>query len=478
MSLRVKFFLTAFAIFFVGLWALPHVVPNLSQLKPLQHALTYILFAIIMAGFVSVALYFYVLNDFQQLLDFIKKLTEGQFNRRLYINAAHPTAVLATPMNAMLTHFETCLQDLNANNEQLRTILNTMNEGVLVLTPSGSIQHYNRALRRMFPQVENFKGLQVVEAIPVPGLQQAVDEILAIPSSNAGQGNKNYQSLQIELGPERFFSVHLTRASNNDLSLGAVVVFHDISPIVRLERVRRDFVANVSHELRTPLTAIQGYAETLSTTEGFPEEYKRFVEIIRKNGAYLARMVEELLALARLENTHMPLPISEVSAVESVQAATALCRLQLDMRRIRVKIEFDENTLLKANAQHLTQVFRNLLENAGRYAPEGDEIVVKGTSIPKDATENAGMTIFSICDKGTGIPEVDSMRIFERFYRVEKHRSHGSTGLGLAICKHTVERLGGHIWVESPSGEFATVFHFTIPTFIGEQCEHRAQASS
>ncbi len=467
MSLRFSFFIIIFAVLFLGLLALPHVV-NMSNLSPLQHAVTYTLFAVIVAAVTSALLHIYIRRDFHQVLDFVNKLTLGQFHRRLHITASHSTASLATPMNDMATYFENCVQDLSASNEQLLTILNTMNEGVLVLTPSGSIQHYNRALRHMFPQVENFKGLQVVEAIPVPGLQQAVDDILSAPVLSNGAEGKNYTSLQLELDPERVFSVHLTPAGGNDVSLGAVVVFHDISPIVRLERVRRDFVANVSHELRTPLTAIQGYAETLVNTEDFPEDYKRFVEIIRKNGAYLARMVEELLALARLENTHMPLATSEVSAIESVQAALLLCRLQLELRNIQVKIEFDESILLKANVQHLTQVFRNLLENAGRYAPEGDAIVVRAQSLPDTDAEHGGMTLFSICDKGPGIPQVDNMRIFERFYRVEKHRSHASTGLGLAICKHTVERLGGHIWVESPTPEFSTVFYFTIPTFIGD----------
>ncbi len=466
MSMRLKFFFIAFAIIFISLVFLPQVIKTLLRQDAFQYYLACVFFSSAVAVVISYVIHFLVQKDLNQVRDFVTELNHGQRHKRLPSSTA--TAPLTAPINAMITHFESCIHDLRANNKQLRTILNTMDEGVLVLTQSGAIEHYNKALLHMFAQVENFKGSQVVEAIPVPGLQQAVDEILSDSAQNSIDEEKNYDSLRLELAPHRVFSVHVTRASNNDLALGAVVVFHDISPIVRLERIRRDFVANVSHELRTPLTVIQGYAETLSSTKDFPEEYRRFIEVIGRNGAYLARMVEELLALARLENTHIPLNVQAISAMESLQAAIALCRQPLDIRQIRVKIEFDTEILLLANVQHLTQVFRNLLENAGRYAPENDEIVVKAHNIPADAAENAGMTIFSICDKGIGIAENEQTRIFERFYRVEKYRTQGSTGLGLAICKHTVERLGGHIWVESPSAGFATVFHFTIPTFFGE----------
>ncbi len=474
MSLRYKFFFTTFSILLACLWLFPIFGRGILGNITLQYYVACMFFSLATAGVISVTLHFIVQKDLNQVHDFVKELTLGKLQRRLAGTTV--TAQLVTPINALATHFETRLRDLSANNEQLRTILNAMDEGVLVLTQSGAIEQYNKALLSMFPQVEHFQGSQVVEVIPVPGLQQAVDNILSACAHKEFDDEKSYDSLRLELDPHRVFSVHVTRASHSDLALGAVVVFHDISAIVRLERVRRDFVANVSHELRTPLTVIQGYAETLASTEDFPLEYKRFVEIIGKNGAYLARMVEELLSLARLENTHLPITLSAVSAQESLQAAIALCRLQLDLRQIQVKVDFEEDILLVANAQHLTQVFRNLLENAGRYAPEGDEIVVRCQSIDSNIhkddaennTENAGMTIFSICDKGIGIAEKERRRIFERFYRVEKHRRQGSTGLGLAICKHTVERLGGRIWVESPADEFATVFYFTIPTFFGE----------
>ncbi len=473
MSFRLKVFLSAFGIIFLALMIVPAVEWVTAEYYNALFFSVSIFIATGAAFFCTFLLHGHIKKETQQVKDFVRCMQLNQYQRRLSFAHASAYASLMTPINALATHFEEHNKDLNARNTQLLTILNTMEEGVLVLTPNGSIQQYNKALQKMFPKVEKSLGLQVVEAIPVPSLQEAVDATLLQKNINNFKDFTPQETgaLHLELELERTFSVHLTRAGTNDAHLGAVMVFHDISPIVRLERVRRDFVANVSHELRTPLTAIQGYAETLVNTDEIPDEYKCFVETIRRNGAYLARMVEELLALARLENAHMPVRIGPIAPQESLQAAIALCRQQLDLRSISVRIDGLEELMVMGNSQHLTQIFRNLIENAGRYAPEGDEIYVHAQSFGDENLKYAHMTLFSIADKGPGIPHVDLKRIFERFYRVEKHRSQGSTGLGLAICKHTVERLGGHIWVESPSQGYATVFYFTLPTFIGEQCE-------
>ncbi len=476
MSFRKKVFLLLFAGIFTVLMVEPILESSQSTTYTLSFFILSTFTSLVMASLLSFILQKIIKSEFGHVREFVKNISQGEYHRRLSAAPCDAYVALVNPINNLTMHFEEQITSLMASNEELNTILDTMTEGVLVLTPSGSIQHCNKALQRMFPNTAKAQGWQVVEAIPVPRLQKAVDDILTapVPATTANNGcDKITNSLQVELSVDRVFTVHLTRATHPTLQLGAVVVFHDVSAIFRLERVRRDFVANVSHELRTPLTAIQGYAETLANTEDFPEEYLRFVEIIRRNGAYLARMVEELLALARLENAHLPLQTALVHPQESVQAALALCRQQLDLRNILVRVDFPENFVVLANTQHLTQIFRNLIENAGRYAPENGEILITASS-----DTITGLSTFAIHDKGPGIPEEDCHRIFERFYRVEKHRSHGSTGLGLAICKHTVERLGGRIWVESPVQEYATVFYFTIPTSLGDNCDRATQISS
>ncbi len=439
--------------------------PTGKYLPLLQNQTKVFSILIISTGFIAFLVAFFITKplkrDIKQIINTIEAIAMGKYQLRLSNLLYKEFTPLEAKVNYMATQVEEHIRTTADQKEQLQSILDTMTEGVLVLGPNGSIRRYNRALRAMFPNIEKAHGMQVVEAIPAPSLQKAIENIIEMPAQNGGH---SVGPLQFELAHERVFSIQLTRAGTNDVNLGAVAVFHDISGLMRLERVRSDFVANVSHELRTPLTAIQGYAETLTELDNMPENSRRFAEIIRKHGAYLARMVEELLALARLESGDVPMQIVETNPLESINAAIALCRRQFDLHEVEILLHVPENLTIMASIQHLTQIFRNLLENAGRYAPKGGQVHIKALQDPLEKS----MTRFAVCDNGPGIPAPDKDRIFERFYRVEKHRSHASTGLGLAICKHTVERLGGRIWVESPTDAFATVFYFTIPTALGD----------
>ena len=411
----------------------------------------------------ALLLSFWLKRELNQMVNVVEAISLGKYQRRLRRLPGREFAVLAEAVNRMAQNIEEHVHTVADQKEQLESILDTMNEGVLVLGPQGCIRRCNRALAQTFPAASGSHGSQVVEVIPLPALQDAVDSVLSIPRPEAGASATPF-TLQLEVPPGRFFDVHICRARRSIPDMGAVAVFHEITELMRLERIRRDFVANVSHELRTPLTAIQGYAETLADMEDMPADCRRFGEIIRKNGIYLNRMVEELLSLARLENENSPLPLTALTLQDVLHSALSLCRDQLDHKSLRVDIDLPEENTVHGNAPSLVQVFRNLLENAARYAPQGSRILVS-------ADAHQDHILVRVCDHGTGIPPTDLHRVFERFYRVEKHRnsagSGASTGLGLAICKHIVERHGGHIWAESPvtgsRGSWATALCFTLP---------------
>ena len=279
----------------------------------------------------------------------------------------------------------------------------------------------------------------------------------------AAESGRMQRYLHLELPSGQVMSVCISLPTSADTEkggqLGAVAVFHDITELMRLERVRRDFVANVSHELRTPLTAIQGYAETLVSLDG-PPECRRFGEIILKHGAYLSRMVEDLLTLARLEGKSGSLELGPVDPRDALAQATGMCREVLERRRCKVESQIPADCRVLASPPHLTQVFRNLLENAGRYAPEGGSIRVSARQV-------GDSVVFRVTDDGPGIPKQDLERIFERFYQVERHRGQASTGLGLAICKHIIERHGGSIRAESPASDGNTALVFTLTSVHG-----------
>lgn len=423
------------------------------------------------------------------MVNVVEAISLGKYRRRLHTVPGKEFTALADAVNRMAENIDVHISTVADQKGQLASILETMHEGVLVLDSKGRIRSCNRALTDIFPAAQESLGGAVVEVIPVPALQEAVEKLLHSPqeaSQSEAQGEAEpgaspeytprpvSQSLQVELAQGRILNVHLTRPLMPTPNLGAVAVFHDISDLVRLERIRRDFVTNVSHELRTPLTAIQGYAETLLHLDDLPADAQRFSEIIYKHGSYLGRMVEELLSLARLENGSEPCKLRPTNLHDCVQAGIALCLHALQDKQLQVQVDMPEQLTVMGNHTHLIQVMRNLLENACRYAPPASSITVSGTAQQQNAQ-------LLVCDQGPGIPAHELSRIFERFYRVDKQRtspqnnaatmpnsgggksSAGSTGLGLAICKHIVERHHGHIWAESPSQQAPTCFTVLLP---------------
>ncbi|MCL2124193.1 MAG: ATP-binding protein, partial [Desulfovibrionaceae bacterium] len=377
----------------------------------------------------------------------VEGISLGKFSRRLHMIPGTEFQPLADAVNRMAESMEASILAVADQKSQLEAVLETMAEGVLVLGPKGRVRRINRAFAAYFPQLGPVEGRQVVELIPSPALQEAASNLLDDPD---GYG-KNVL-LPIALN-KAVFSVLLARPLKEAAdSLGLVAVFHDITELVRLESVRRDFVANVSHELRTPLTAIQGYAETLESMEDIPEQGRCFAEIIRKHGMFLSGMVEELLTLSRLESDSFRLEPAPVKPAEALCRAIKMLQAEIECKRLRITELVDPDLLAQADSALLERVFRNLLENACRYAPEESEIVVSSQIYGIEA-------VFTVSNQGPGIPSAELGRIFERFYQAEKH--HGASrgiggGLGLAICKHIVERHHGRIWAESPSENAAT----------------------
>jgi len=292
--------------------------------------------------------------------------------------------------------------------------------------------------------------------------------------STAEDAENQPYKLQIVLEEERTYDVNIVRLPDRQREVGAVVVFHDISELKRLEKVRQDFVANVSHELRTPLTSIKGYAEILlSDAKPDPEVASSFLQVILKNANHMVKMVEDLLHLARLEahqKSFNPVPVNASSALLTAWKA---CAHHAAAKGLHMENNLPEGGIqVLADFDQLVQVFRNLLENAIRYSPSNEALTISCTQSENNVT-------FSVRDEGPGIPRQHQQRIFERFYRVEKHRSDhwGSTGLGLAICRHIIRNHGGRIWVRSSNrGEGrGTTFSFKLPKASGEQDDKSRQ---
>ena len=238
---------------------------------------------------------------------------------------------------------------------------------------------------------------------------------------------------------------------------GVVAVMHDQTEIERVEKTRRDFIANVSHELRTPLTSIQGYAETVLEHEQLTDTAREFVEIIRKNAMRMARLTEDLLVLARVESGERNFKLQSVTPQELLEEAVQTFQEIADSRGIQLAVMNTATSSVLVDRDAIHQVFGNLIDNAMKYGEEGRKILV-GACETEDGVQ------FYVRDFGAGIPSEHLPRLFERFYRVDKARSResGGTGLGLTIAKHVVRAHGGTIKAESELNHGST-FYFTLP---------------
>ena len=322
-------------------------------------------------------------------------------------------------------------------------ILTSMVEGVLAV---------DRELRVTFCNAAFASALGVQGPVPegLPVLRLVRDpQFLEVLRKVVSSGESLKRRMQLTGADGRSFEVQAAPLAGASSS-GAMAILHDITDLERLERVRKDFVANVSHELRTPLTAIRGYAETLlDGALGDPDNRRRFVEIIQSHAIRLNNIASDLLTLSELESGRMPVAPGRLSVLATLEAAMRTVESEAAMRQVHLGWGTVEDLQLMGNKIKLEQAFVNLLDNAVKFNRPDGEVWVEAGRLP------GGKVAITIADSGIGIPSEDLPRIFERFYRVDKARSRevGGTGLGLSIVKHVIELMAGTVSVESQLGK-------------------------
>jgi two-component system phosphate regulon sensor histidine kinase PhoR len=402
-------------------------------------------------------------GSIRSMIQTAEAIGSGDYGQRIRDYPGKEFFPLTQAINQMAERIENHIDTITEQKQQLEAILNGMSEGVMVLDAQGKIKTINRALANIIPEPSESIGRRPLEVILNSDLQQACDRVISDPLEPRTQPF----NLEITLSAGRAFDVNIVQLGDQEEGIGAIVVFHDISELKRLEKVRQDFVANVSHELRTPLTSIKGYAETILTEGSEDSDSRReFLQIILKHSNHMSKMVDDLLQLARLEASEEPPKSAAINAASALLSAWKACDSIASEKDVRLENHLPvEGVLVQADFDQLIQVFRNLLENGVKYSPQGG-IVNVSCSIKSD------IVTFQVLDQGPGIPSQAQQRIFERFYRVEKDRSSHteSTGLGLAICRHIIQNHGGRIWVESPPAGKSTGsgFFFTLPLALGE----------
>jgi two-component system phosphate regulon sensor histidine kinase PhoR len=359
--------------------------------------------------------------------------------------------VVARSLDGVVRELATQVGELARHRARSQSVLAAMQDGVVVLDEEGGVRAVNEAARTMLGLHDAPVDGHYLELVRHPGV--------AVLAAAAIQGREP-SPLEFTggLGGRRRLVARANPFGSSDTDRGAVLVLHDITALRKADQVRRDFVANVSHELRTPLTAIRGYLEALGDGSVAPGDRGRFLEVVARHVSRMERLVTDLLRLASLDARQEVVTRAECDVRALCDGVVADLGSAIASRRQRVEVLVAPGAeTVETDGAKLQDALRNLVENAVHYSPEGHRVTI-------DASAESGAFVLRVLDEGSGVPEGELTRIFERFYRVDRARSResGGTGLGLSIVKHLVDLLGGSVWAGNrPDG--GAVFTMRLP---------------
>ncbi|MBF4501702.1 PAS domain S-box protein [Savagea sp. SN6] len=382
-----------------------------------------------------------------------EQLTSGNYLARVPM-----TDVTDDRLSIAMNQIASNLQELQIlremDQERTKTLVESIGSGLLMFGREGNLNMVNGVFEKQFGyKRRDILGKQFYSIGLPDEVEEVIEEVFLTEATFD-------QQMTVRRGEER---LHLSVYGAPVIGmhgnwLGIIIVFHNITELVRLEEIRKDFVANVSHELRTPVTSIKGFTETI--LDGAIESREvtiQFLEIIQKESDRLQLLIDDLLELSRIERTEFQLQMKYVQIGDVVRDAIAITENQRLDKRIDLEVEGNDQAVVEADDRRLIQIFVNLLTNAISYSKPETCIHVSYGTVDEEV-------FVSIQDEGIGIAPEEKNRLFERFYRVDKARARdsGGTGLGLAIVKHLVEAHKGRIEVESEVDQ-GTTFTIYLP---------------
>jgi two-component system phosphate regulon sensor histidine kinase PhoR len=409
--------------------------------------------AFLVALLIAAAAAIWTSRRLQHIVDVAVRIEKGDLRARVDDPHSDEIGRVASALDQSAGQVERSFAAVRSSQRQLETLLNSMQDAVIAVSSDGLVRWANQPMDRLVPQRTRLNA-PVVETVRDP------DFLATVKAAIETKDVRNSRATSVV--PGRAFDVTAAPLPDG----GAVAVLRDLTETERVEKTRRDFIANVSHELRTPLTSIQGYSETLLDT--IPENSgstREFLEIIRKNAARMARLTEDLLTLARVESGETRFETEPVTPMELLNDAEESFREIARSQGVELQIvngheggrSLELLPQVLADREAIHQVFSNLIDNAMKYGRTGGRIELGATSADRGIE-------FYVRDHGAGISSEHLPRLFERFYRVDKARSResGGTGLGLAIAKHIMRAHGGSIRAESELNH-GSIFLFTLP---------------
>ncbi len=387
-----------------------------------------------------------------QMVAAAKQMARRDFSTKINVTTNDELAVLGTALNQMGEDLQHHVWEITRERDQLQTILNSMVEGVMVTDSEGMILLTNNAFEKIMSIQKDVIGKSAIDVVRSPELQEARESAIR-------QRQDSFVAMEVTQSVRRQLEAYVAVLGSKREPVGVVTVFHDVTRVAHLEKVRRDFVANVSHELRTPLTAIKGYVETLLDGENIERAKVRdFLGTVLRHSDRMSKLVEDLLHLSRLESVEQNEGLQNIDLCRTVEGVADSFAKANGHKGSQVELDLPHTlSPVMAVANDIESALENLVDNATKYGAEGGPITIRVREFDSEIQ-------VSVIDRGDGIPTEEQGRIFERFYRVDKARSRslGGTGLGLSIVKHTIQSHNGRVWVTSQVGVGST-FTFALP---------------
>jgi two-component system phosphate regulon sensor histidine kinase PhoR len=412
----------------------------------LKVLLAVLIFSLILAAVFSAR----IVSPIREIEAFTDKIRKGDVSGMLMIGSRDEIGKLASNINVMVAELQEKIRQANDEKWKLRAAFASMAEGVMVLDDRNRIEGLNKGMAEIIGvEYDRIVGKTPLEVFRNVELQNALHRFWQ-------KGEPVLQEIVMGDDKPLVLDVSISAVKNPPgQEPKTMAVFHDVTRLKGLERMRVDFVANVTHEIKTPLTAIIGFVETLE--QGAVEDpvtARKFLQTIRENARRLDRLVDDLLILSNVELGETKLAFEGLSVAEVLEKARLLIQAKADVKNIEIRTDLPASLpLICADRDRAVQILLNILDNAVKFTPEGGRVSITASPDRQD------FMIIKVSDTGPGIPKSELPRLGERFYRVDKTRSRdlGGTGLGLSIVKHLMKAHSGEMQIDSLPGRGAEV---------------------
>jgi two-component system, OmpR family, phosphate regulon sensor histidine kinase PhoR len=409
---------------------------------------SWIVVVLICAAFGSLAVIVWRkwIAPWRQIEQVITQIGCGERPRTFLMDGSAPTQRIGFQLEKITGDLEQLHKQIAKRESGMQTIFSAMQDALLLVDSNRQVILTNQTFRKLFDVSEVSVATPLLEIVRDPTLDRLITD--AFGSDGPVRCELTMEDSQMEL--------HAVATKNEAGEItGALVLFHDITELKKMDQVRRDFVANVSHELRTPLSILRGYIETLLDNPKTPhEELLRILRVMERHSNRLELLVEDLLTLAQLESGNPDLQLGIVDLSEFLREMIRDWEEKLTTKQLSIVVDIQPKLLpIRADRTRLQEALYNLLDNAVKYSREQGEIRLS-------ARQSDSEIELSVSDEGLGIAKEDLPRIFERFYRADKARSPdkvSGTGLGLAIVKHIAQLHGGRVEAESEVEKGTTI---------------------